>query len=643
MTPLTKAREWEQPVLLRTTTRVNHLRGPVEYGPLPGAAQTKPLTKNPQRFVPVPAIARVRHGEMIKNLETARNYAETCPWNTVTGSGSLGVICSGISRAYVADALADHGWTDRVRVFELGMSYPLPEKMLEEFIRSVDTVLVVEEGEPLVENDLRALAHRLNIDVTVLGKGEALTRFGEYATTSVADALSRVLDGKPLGPVLQCNPFTDLPGRPPNLCAGCSHRATYYAVRKIYGDNAVYSSDIGCYTLGILPPLMAADFLLCMGSSISAGTGMAKVDSRPVVAFIGDSTFFHSGITGLINAVHNQHNILLVILDNRTTAMTGHQLNPGVDQAIIGDTRTQGGHRGHRARLRRAAPAHRRPLQRQEDPGRHRGTQGAKRRARTYRPRALRALCPPHPEKGQPTESRSGCAVRRSAGLPGRVGLPCLLSQKRADRRGRRTVRRVHGLPPDHQRHQGTQKERMMQRTRIYLTGVGGQGTLTATTLLARTALAQGCEVTSGEIHGMAQRGGVVESTVLLGGWKSPKISYGEADVILGFEPMETLRGLPYLAKGGLVISSTDPISPIAVSRGLARLSRHKGGQGKDIRLRGQGRVPAHPQTGRTGGCHAKRQPRHPGCAVRAGRRTLWPASPGRCRENLYETVPGGH
>ncbi|MGE4296559.1 MAG: indolepyruvate oxidoreductase subunit beta [Desulfovibrionaceae bacterium] len=109
-----------------------------------------------------------------------------------------------------------------------------------------------------------------------------------------------------------------------------------------------------------------------------------------------------------------------------------------------------------------------------------------------------------------------------------------------------------------------------MKRTRIYLTGVGGQGTLTATTLLARTALAQGCDVTSGEIHGMAQRGGVVESTVLLGGWKSPKISYGEADVILGFEPMETLRGLPYLAKGGLVISSTDPISPIAVSRGLA-------------------------------------------------------------------------
>ncbi|MGE4296560.1 MAG: indolepyruvate ferredoxin oxidoreductase subunit alpha [Desulfovibrionaceae bacterium] len=338
---LAKAREWEQPVMLRTTTRVNHLRGPVEYGPLPGAAQTKPLTKNPQRFVPVPAIARVRHGEMIKNLETARAYAESCPWNTVTGSGGLGILCSGISRAYVADALAEHGWTGRVRVFELGMSHPLPEKMLEDFIRGVDTVLVVEEGEPLVENDLRALAHRLNIDVTVLGKGEALTRFGEYATTSVADALSRALDGKPLAPVLQCAPATDLPVRPPNLCAGCSHRAVYYAVRKIYGDNAVYSSDIGCYTLGILPPLKAADFLLCMGSSISAGSGMAKVDSRPVVAFIGDSTFFHSGITGLINAVHNRHDILLVILDNRTTAMTGHQLNPGVDQAIIGDTRSQ--------------------------------------------------------------------------------------------------------------------------------------------------------------------------------------------------------------------------------------------------------------------------------------------------------------
>jgi len=128
-----------------------------------------------------------------------------------------------------------------------------------------------------------------------------------------------------------------LPNRPPNLCAGCPHRATYFAVRKVFGDAAVYSSDIGCYTLGILPPLKAADFLICMGSSISAGCGAAKAAGQTVVGFIGDSTFFHSGITGLVNAVFNRHDILVVILDNRTTAMTGHQPNPGVDKTNQGD------------------------------------------------------------------------------------------------------------------------------------------------------------------------------------------------------------------------------------------------------------------------------------------------------------------
>ncbi|MEG2005523.1 MAG: thiamine pyrophosphate-dependent enzyme, partial [Bilophila sp.] len=128
-----------------------------------------------------------------------------------------------------------------------------------------------------------------------------------------------------------------LSGRPPNLCAGCSHRAVYYAVRKVFGDEAIYSSDIGCYTLGMVPPLRAADFLFCMGSSVSAGSGFAMISDRPVVGFIGDSTFFHSGMTGLANAVFNKHDLLLVILDNGTTAMTGHQPNPGVASAVLGE------------------------------------------------------------------------------------------------------------------------------------------------------------------------------------------------------------------------------------------------------------------------------------------------------------------
>ena len=129
-----------------------------------------------------------------------------------------------------------------------------------------------------------------------------------------------------------------LPGRPPNLCAGCPHRGTYLAVKEVLGDEGIYPTDIGCYTLGLLPPINMADFLVCMGSSVSGASGISRATGQKVVGFIGDSTFFHSGMTGLINAVHNNHNFTLVIMDNGTTAMTGHQPHPGVDTEAIGDS-----------------------------------------------------------------------------------------------------------------------------------------------------------------------------------------------------------------------------------------------------------------------------------------------------------------
>lgn len=331
------ARELQQPVMLRTTTRVNHLRGPVTFGALGEPAPIVPFERNPMRFVPVPAVAQGRHKVLVEHLENARAKAEASPWNKVSGEGRIGVIASGISRAYLADALAENGWEKDVKVLELGFTWPLPENLLADFMSGCDTVLVLEELQPLVEQDLRALAQERKIDVSIVGKGPDLTIFGEYSTGAVARALAAVL-GKELpsadGAAID---VSRLPGRPPNLCAGCSHRAMYYAVRKVFGDEAVYSSDIGCYTLGMVPPLRAADFLFCMGSSVSAGSGFAMVSDRPVVGFIGDSTFFHSGMTGLANAVFNKHDVLLVILDNGTTAMTGHQPNPGVCTSVLGE------------------------------------------------------------------------------------------------------------------------------------------------------------------------------------------------------------------------------------------------------------------------------------------------------------------
>ncbi|MHC1700582.1 MAG: indolepyruvate ferredoxin oxidoreductase subunit alpha [Humidesulfovibrio sp.] len=331
------SRQLGTPVLLRTTTRVNHLRGPVTLEEPTVLPAPTGFQKNPSRFVPIPAFARPMHLRLLDLLEKLRGLAETSPFNAVSGAGTVGVVASGISRAYLSDALLEDDLNGKVKVLDLGFTYPLPEKLLEAFMTGLDTLLVLEELEPVLETEIRALAQRLGKTLTILGKTPGpLPRFGEFNVGLVAGALRAAL-GLPAKTASGCQADTALANRPPNLCAGCPHRATYVAVRKIYGDDAVYSSDIGCYTLGILPPLKAADFLLCMGSSISAGCGAAKAAGQDVVAFIGDSTFFHSGITGLVNALFNQHNLLVCILDNRTTAMTGHQPNPGVDKTNLGD------------------------------------------------------------------------------------------------------------------------------------------------------------------------------------------------------------------------------------------------------------------------------------------------------------------
>lgn len=330
------SRQWQQPVLLRTTTRLNHLRGPVTLGPREAKEKPEGFRKNPRRFVPIPAVARVRHAELLKKLGEVAGHAESSSWNRAWGDGKLGVIATGISRAYLSDALKDPALSGKVKVLELGMTWPLPEKLILDFMSGLDKLLILEEGEPILETEVRALAQRDGCNSDIRGKGiGGLSRLGEYSTLLVrralAEFLGAALDEKPV-----CAAPENLPQRPPNLCAGCPHRATYYAVRQVFGDEAVYSSDIGCYTLGILPPLSAADFLLCMGSSVSAGSGVSKASGQTTVAFIGDSTFYHSGVTGLINAVFNKHDILVVIVDNLTTAMTGHQPNPGVEATLKG-------------------------------------------------------------------------------------------------------------------------------------------------------------------------------------------------------------------------------------------------------------------------------------------------------------------
>ena len=332
------ARELEQPVLLRTTTRVSHMRGPVTFHRLPENSELVPFHKEPMRFVPLPAVARKRHLALNAVLQKAQDIAEQSPFNTETSLDgiSLGIIASGVARDYLADALISGGWQDKVNLLELGMTWPLPEKKITAFLKKCSRVLVLEEGYNLLERDIRALAQRNGLTTAIEGKNETLTDCGEYSRTLVMQRLAAWFSCPcPVHP--SANQVPNLPGRPPNLCPGCSHRSVYYAARQVFGDEAVYSSDIGCYTLGVVPPMRTADFLFCMGSSISGGSGFSRVTGKQVVSFIGDSTFFHSGMTGLANAVFNKHNLLLVILDNGTTAMTGHQPNPGMLQEALGE------------------------------------------------------------------------------------------------------------------------------------------------------------------------------------------------------------------------------------------------------------------------------------------------------------------
>ena len=329
------SRRLELPVLLRTTTRVSHLRGPV----YPHDCETCESGFRPSasRFVPVPAVARQRHKALEEQMGRAALIANDSPFNFITSSPSgcrAGIIASGVARAYLHDALKQSGWENDVDILELGMTWPLPDATIRKFLEAHDRILVLEEGEPLLERDIRSLAY--GMQTTIEGKDENLTTLGEYSLSAVQARLGRWLDRHVDVPDSMYAQVV-LPGRPPNLCAGCAHRSVYYATRRVFGDDAIYSSDIGCYTLGLMPPLKTADFLVCMGSSVSAGSGYAAASGKTVVGFIGDSTFFHSGITGLANALFNKHDILLVILDNGTTAMTGHQPNPGMKQEHLGE------------------------------------------------------------------------------------------------------------------------------------------------------------------------------------------------------------------------------------------------------------------------------------------------------------------
>ncbi|MCI7146490.1 MAG: thiamine pyrophosphate-dependent enzyme, partial [Clostridiales bacterium] len=301
--------KYDTVVLMRSGTRISHSRGIVELGER-REKETIPYTKNIQKYVAMPAMARKLHVAQEKRLAAIEEDSGSLGLNRVErGDDSIGIITAGICYQYVKEALPE------ASVLKLGMVNPLPKKEIEEFAASVEKLYIIEEGNPFIEEQIRAMG------ISVEGGKDMFTIQGEYSANMIRKAFGREL------PESAVESVDDAPGRPPLLCAGCPHKGLFYVLSKL---KTTVLGDIGCYTLAALPPTSAMDTTLCMGASITMAHGFEKAvgSSENTVAVLGDSTFFHSGITGLINMSYNGSKGTVIILDNRITGMTGHQDNP---------------------------------------------------------------------------------------------------------------------------------------------------------------------------------------------------------------------------------------------------------------------------------------------------------------------------
>ncbi|NQU66242.1 MAG: FAD-dependent oxidoreductase, partial [SAR324 cluster bacterium] len=316
------------PVILRIVTHVCHSRAPIIYGRLK-QPEFKGFQPNPSCFVPLPAHAVQLRLKINERLEIAGKKMSDSGFFETLGRGKLGILATGAPAAVCADLIKEQNLEDEVTVFITGMSYPTPRERLRDFLVGFEQVLIVEELSPYLEDTVSALCHQFEIPTKILGKrtGHLPGQF-EYDTAIIHKAIAKCL-GIEL-PLESAPRLSPVPPRPPSLCPGCPHRSTYFAARAVFGDDTLYFNDIGCYSLGFAPPLSTADALLCMGAAYTLASGVSRTTGRRTIGFLGDSTFFHSGMTSLLNAIKEKANIVAVIMDNQVTAMTGFQDSPGV-------------------------------------------------------------------------------------------------------------------------------------------------------------------------------------------------------------------------------------------------------------------------------------------------------------------------
>lgn len=311
--------EFDTPIMLRSTTRISHTKSVVTLGEPVQELPATGLNRDPQKFVMLPGNARIRHPFVEDRLERMADWACSQPFNRVEAgqNDELGIITAGVAYQYAKEVFPAAG------ILKLGLVHPLPKQLIREFAGRYKTLYVIEELDPIIEEQVRAMG------IDVVGK-EKVPICGELTVGRLRKAF-----GLDAGAALELTEA--LPPRPPNMCPGCPHRGVFYALNKL---KAFVTGDIGCYTLGFMPPLSAMDTCICMGASIGNATGLSKVvdraDQQKIVAVIGDSTFLHTGVNGLMDMVYNQSPATVIILDNSTTGMTGRQDHPGSGFTLSG-------------------------------------------------------------------------------------------------------------------------------------------------------------------------------------------------------------------------------------------------------------------------------------------------------------------
>jgi len=308
--------QFDIPVLLRTTTRISHSKALVQPGPIAPVQPGREPPENRAKYVMIPANARVRHRDLLDRLASLTEISDSGEFNRIEpGDASLGIIASGVAYQYAREA------APQASFLKIGMPFPFPAELVREFAGSVDRLVVFEELDRVLEAQVRTLG--LDCEAK---PDEMLV--GELSPQAAAQVIHGVRPPEA--------PAPDVPPRPPIMCAGCPHRPVFYILKKL---KCYVTGDIGCYTLSTLPPLETLQTCLCMGAGVGQAHGISQVydGDRPIVAVIGDSTFIHSGITGLVNMAYNQSTATVVILDNRTTAMTGGQNHPATGRNLRGE------------------------------------------------------------------------------------------------------------------------------------------------------------------------------------------------------------------------------------------------------------------------------------------------------------------